>query len=62
MENVDLSNENELEGPKKLLGINTEILIYDGTIKLVQNIVKGDILMGNDSTPRNVLNIFFWTK
>ena len=31
--------------------------MYDGTIKKVQNIVVGDILMGDDSTPRNVLTL-----
>lgn len=40
----------------KCLGINTPILMYDGTIKLVQDILPGDILMGDDSTPRNVLS------
>jgi superfamily II DNA or RNA helicase len=41
----------------KCLGKNTEILMYDGTIKKVQDIVVGDILMGDDSTPRNVLTL-----
>ena len=40
----------------KCLGINTPILMYDGTIKLVQDVIPGDILMGDDSTPRNVLS------
>jgi hypothetical protein len=40
----------------KCLGIDTPILMYDGTIKKVQDIVVGDILMGDDSTPRNVLS------
>ena len=35
----------------------TEVLMYDGTIKLVENIVVGDKLMGPDSTPRNVLRL-----
>jgi hypothetical protein len=37
--------------------INTEILMYDGTIKLVQDIIVNDLLMGDDSTPRSVLNL-----
>lgn len=41
----------------KCLGFNTEILMYDGTIKKVQDIVVGDRLMGDDSTPRNVLTL-----
>lgn len=43
-------------GTGKCLGFNTPILMYDGTIKMVQNIKKGDILMGDDSTPREVLS------
>jgi superfamily II DNA or RNA helicase len=41
----------------KCLGIDTEILMYDGTIKKVQDIQVGDVLMGDDSTPRNVLTL-----
>lgn len=41
----------------KCLGIDTPVLMHDGTIKFVQNIQVGDILMGDDSTPRNVLSI-----
>jgi len=41
----------------KCLQINTPIIMYDGSIKLVQDIKVGDILMGDDSTPRNVLSI-----
>lgn len=41
----------------KCLGINTQILMYDGTIRLVQDIKTGDLLMGDDSTPRKVLSL-----
>jgi superfamily II DNA or RNA helicase len=41
----------------KCLGIDTEILMYDGTIKKVQDVVDGDLLMGDDSTPRTVLSL-----
>ena len=41
----------------KCLGINTEILMYDGTIKKVQDIQINDLLMGDDSTPRIVLSL-----
>jgi hypothetical protein len=44
-------------GAGKCLGIDTPILMYDGTIKLVQNVEVGDVLMGDDSTPRNVLTL-----
>ena len=35
---------------------NTPIIMYDGTIKMIQDIKIGDLLMGDDSTPRTVLN------
>jgi len=38
----------------KCLGYGTKILMADGSIKEVQNLVVGDKLMGVDSTPRNV--------
>ena len=41
----------------KCLGKDTPVLMYDGSIKLVQYISVGDVLMGDDSTPRNVLSI-----
>jgi len=43
-------------GTGKCLGKNTPVLMYDGSIKMVQDIVKGDYLMGDDSTPRKVLS------
>jgi hypothetical protein len=36
---------------------DTPILMFDGTIKMVQDIKVGDIIMGDDSTPRNVLSL-----
>lgn len=44
-------------GSGKCLGINTPILMHNGTIKMVQNIYNGDLLMGPDSTPRRVSGI-----
>jgi superfamily II DNA or RNA helicase len=41
----------------KCLGKDTEILMFDGTLKLVQDVMKGDLLMGDDSTPRKVLSL-----
>lgn len=41
----------------KCLGYDTPIIMYDGTIKKVQDIVVGDKLMGDDSTVRNVLSV-----
>ena len=44
-------------GRGKCLGKDTPILMYDGTIKMVQDVIVGDVLMGDDSTPRNVLSL-----
>ncbi|RBQ30613.1 replicative DNA helicase [Arcobacter sp. FW59] len=41
----------------KCLGRGTKILMFDGTLKNVEDIVVGDKLMGDDSTARNVLSI-----
>ena len=35
----------------------TKILMYSGKIKNVENIQVGDMLMGDDSTPRNVITL-----
>ena len=44
-------------GAGKCMGIDTPILMYNGDIKMVQDIKVGDQLMGDDSTPRNVLSL-----
>lgn len=36
-------------------GLGTEVLMYDGTLKKVEEILIGDLLMGPDSKPRKVL-------
>ena len=41
----------------KCLGKDTPILMYDGSIKPVQEVGLGDLLMGDDSTPRRVLSL-----
>jgi superfamily II DNA or RNA helicase len=41
----------------KCLGKDTKILMYDGTIKNVQDIKVDELLMGDDSTPRKVLSL-----
>jgi len=49
-----------LSGPSgtgKCMGIDTPILMYNGTIKKVQNIKIGDFVMGDDSQPRKVLSL-----
>lgn len=42
-------------GTGKCLGKDTPVLMYHGGTKLSQDIIPGDLLMGDDSTPRTVL-------
>ena len=44
-------------GGGKCLAIDTPVLMYNGTIKMVQDILIGDQIMGDDSNPRNVLSL-----
>jgi hypothetical protein len=49
-----------LQGPMgvgKCHAKDTPILMYDGSIKLVQDIEVDDLIMGDDSTPRKVLSL-----
>ena len=46
----------ELGGTSKCLGKDTPVLMYDGTIKMVQDIKVGEKIMGDDSKPRNILS------
>jgi hypothetical protein len=40
----------------KCLGEGTPVLMFDGTIKPVEQVREGDLLMGDDSTPRTVIS------
>ena len=44
-------------GTGKCHAKGTPIIMYDGNIKLVEDIVEGDLLMGDDSLPRTVLSL-----
>lgn len=44
-------------GLGKCHGKGTKVMMSDGSIKNVEDIVVGDKLMGDDSKPRNVLNL-----
>ncbi len=44
-------------GTGKCLAKGTPVLMYDGTIKMVEDIRVGDLLMGSDSKPRHVLSL-----
>jgi hypothetical protein len=41
----------------KCMGRNTPIIMYDGSIKMVQDIKLGDLLMGDNSSSRKVLSL-----
>ncbi|TRX35221.1 replicative DNA helicase [Flavobacterium restrictum] len=44
-------------GMGKCLGKGTKVLLFDGSLQKVEAIQQGDLLMGDDSTPRKVLSI-----
>lgn len=41
-------------GAGKCLGVGTPVIMYDGSIKKVEDILPGDLIMGDDSTSRKV--------
>jgi len=41
----------------KCLAPDTPVLMFDGTVKAVQDVIPGEQLMGDDSSARNVLSI-----
>ncbi len=43
-------------GMGKCLGKDTGVLLYDGSVKMSQDIVVGDLLIGPDSRPRKVIS------
>lgn len=44
-------------GGGKCLGKDTPVMMFDGSIKAVQDIKVGELLMGDDSSPRKVLSV-----
>jgi len=44
-------------GKPGCFALGTKVMMYDGNIKRVENVVVGDQLMGDDSTPRTVLEL-----
>lgn len=44
-------------GSGKCLGKGTPVLMYDGSVKAVENVLVGDFLMGPDSNPRRVESV-----
>ena len=41
----------------KCLGRGTQVIMYDGTVKAVEQVVDGDLVMGPDSKPRRVFGV-----
>ncbi len=57
---LPMGSQVEIFGPPgkgKCFRLDTPILMYDGTIKPVQDVIPGDQVMGPDSKPRNVLSL-----
>jgi replicative DNA helicase len=44
-------------GMGKCLGKGTKVLMVDGSLKKVEDVIEGDLLMGDDSAPRTVKSI-----
>jgi len=45
------------DGIGKCLGAGTKVLMFDGTLRKVEDVAVGDSLMGPDSKPRRVLSL-----
>lgn len=43
-------------GGSKCLAVGTEVIMYDGSLRKVEDVKVGDLLMGPDSKPRKVLD------
>ena len=41
----------------KCLGKGTKVVMFDGSLRKVEDVREGDLLMGDDSTPRRVLSV-----
>jgi superfamily II DNA or RNA helicase len=49
-------------GAGKCLAKSTKVLMFDGSLKAVEDVKVGDLLMGDDSTPRKVLSLAHGTE
>ena len=61
IEDIPLSCTWIIIGPPssgKCFKIGTEVLLYNGEVKRVEEIKVGELLMGDDSTPRQVTKLF----
>lgn len=44
-------------GQGKCLAPGTKVIMYDGTLKKVEDLKQGELLMGDDNTPRRILTL-----
>ncbi len=51
-----------LHSSGKCLGKGVKIVMYDGTLRKVEDVRNGDVLMGPDSTPRRVMGVTSGTE
>ncbi|WP_375417604.1 replicative DNA helicase [uncultured Hymenobacter sp.] len=56
-QNSDLVIVAARPGMGKCLGKGTKVLMFDGTLRNVEDVQAGELLMGDDSTPRRVLSL-----
>lgn len=49
-------------GQTGCLDPDTLVMMYDGSTKAAKDVIVGDVLMGDDSAPRNVLKLFEGTQ
>lgn len=54
---MDLNSKVAIIGKPGCFAKGTEILMFDGSIKNVENVKLGDVVMGDDNTARNVLDV-----
>lgn len=54
---LELNNLHMIVAPTGCHAKGTKILMYDGRWKNVEDVVVGDVIMGDDGTPRNVLRL-----
>jgi len=57
MKETKLGLHSDISGYGKCMGIDTPILMFNGTVKKIQDVAVGDLLMGDDSTKRQVKSL-----
>lgn len=58
--NVVLNNDSPIitNGMNRGLAFDEKVVMFDGTFKEIKDLNLGELLMGDDSTPRTILNIY----